>query len=66
VAHESQAEDGWSSLTSHPNPLDLFFRLAYSPTPSIMKIKRIHGSPVVPSCCLYYFYFLLTKEAAHA
>jgi hypothetical protein len=47
-------------------PLDLFFRLAYSPTPSIMKIKRIHGSPVVPSCCLYYFYFLLTKEAAHA
>ena len=57
VAHESQTEDGWSSLTSHSNPLDLFFRLAYSPAPSVMKINDFMGHP--SSCPVVRHYIII-------
>src|SRR6478752_10674060 len=39
------------TIWHHGFPLDLFFGLAYHPAPSVMKIKRFHGSTIVLSCC---------------
>src|SRR5262245_40195028 len=60
-------ESGSSTLPpgTMVSPLDLFLVVAYHPPPSVMKIKRIHGSSIVLSCCPSFTLFSNSPRRQH-